>query len=225
MTRVLVADDHQLLRNAVRRALEESGATVISEAANGAEAVRLTETLKPDVVVMDVSMPVLDGIEATRRISAQGGDTRVVLLTMHDEATVRAGALDAGAVGFLTKDCTLQEVVNAVREVADGQVLIKAPVSRATLRMVENPTEPTPDDSPQHPPITRRENEILQAVADGNSTTEIAEQLFISTKTVKNHLASIYAKLESRDRTEAVLCAMRLGIVQLNRFTQAADAL
>lgn len=216
MTRVLVVDDHQLLRNALRRALEESGVTVVSEAANGAEAVRLTQALHPDVVVMDVSMPVLDGIEATRRIHAGDAHARVLVLTMHDEDALRARAIQAGAVGFLTKDCTLHEVVDAVRDVASGEIALTPEIASSMIAQFEESSSPPEADGPVVSPLTRREREILQAVADGSSTAEIARELFISAKTVKNHLASIYGKLDARDRTQAVLSGMRLGIVQLH---------
>jgi DNA-binding NarL/FixJ family response regulator len=216
MTRVLVADDHQLLRQALRRALQESGFDVVAEAADGEEAVRLVNLLKPEVVVMDVTMPVLDGIEATRRIHAATGETKVLVLTMHDEDALRVRALRAGAVGFLTKDSAMQEVVATVRAVASGDTVFSPEIAAAMLD--EFPTsgngyDDTPDEVES--PLTKRELEILQHVADGYSTTEIARELFISAKTVKNHLASIYAKLDSRDRTQAVLSGMRLGIVQL----------
>jgi len=217
MTRVLVADDHQLLRQALRRALQESGFDVVAEAADGEEAVRLVNLLKPEVVVMDVTMPVLDGIEATRRIHAATGDTKVLVLTMHDEDALRVRALRAGAVGFLTKDSAMQEVVATVKAVALGDTVFSPEIAAAM--MAEFPVnangslESTPDEVES--PLTKREREILQHVADGYSTTEIGRELFISAKTVKNHLASIYAKLDSRDRTQAVLSGMRLGIVQL----------
>jgi DNA-binding NarL/FixJ family response regulator len=217
MTRGLVADDHQLLRQALRRALQESGFDVVAEAADGEEAVRLVNLLKPEVVVMDVTMPVLDGIEATRRIHAATGDTKVLVLTMHDEDALRVRALRAGAVGFLTKDSAMQEVVATVKAVALGDTVFSPEIAAAM--MAEFPVngngayENVPDEVES--PLTKREREILQHVADGYSTTEIARELFISAKTVKNHLASIYAKLDSRDRTQAVLSGMRLGIVQL----------
>ena len=214
MTRVLLADDHQMLRQAVRRALEDAGMDVVGEAADGNEAVTLTAGLGPDVVLMDVSMPVLDGIEATRRIAANGSTARVLILTMHDEDALRARALRAGATGFLTKDCELREVVEAVRSVASGEVLLSADIAQAIL--TEFPEEPVAEEVTETTgPLTRREKEVLQAVADGRSTTEIGRELFISVKTVKNHLASIYAKLDARDRTQAVISGVRMGIVQL----------
>ncbi len=214
MTRVLLADDHQMLRQAVRRALEDSGIDVIGEAGDGDQAVMLTQTLHPDVVLMDVSMPVLDGIEACRRISDAGSQSRVLVLTMHDEDALRAKALRAGAAGFLTKDCELKEVVDAVRAVASGEVLLSTEIAHRIL--AQFPEEAVDAEStPNTGPLTRREREVLQAVADGRSTTEIGRELFISVKTVKNHLASIYAKLDARDRTQAVISGVRLGIVQL----------
>ena len=214
MTRVLLADDHQMLRQAVRRALEESGLNVIAEAADGGEAVELVQALSPDVVLMDVSMPVLDGIEATRRISATGSRAQILILTMHDEDALRARAIRAGAAGFLTKDCELREVVDAVRAVASGEHLVSPAIAQAML--AQFPEEPVADAVVEtNGPLTRREKEVLQAVADGRSTTEIGRELFISVKTVKNHLASIYAKLDARDRTQAVISGMRMGIVSL----------
>jgi DNA-binding NarL/FixJ family response regulator len=217
MTRILVADDHQLLRQALRRALQESGFDVVAEAGDGEEAVRLVTLLKPDIVVMDVTMPVLDGIEATRRIHAATGETRVLVLTMHDEDALRVKALRAGAVGFLTKDVAMQEVVETVRHVAAGDTVFSPEI--AASMMAEFPLIPEGNGNGHADefvsPLTKREREILQLVADGHSTAEIARTLFISAKTVKNHLASIYAKLDSRDRTQAVLSGMRLGIVQL----------
>jgi DNA-binding NarL/FixJ family response regulator len=218
MTSVLIADDHQLLRQALRRALEDAGLRVVSEAGDGEEAVRLVQQDRPDVVVMDVTMPVLDGIEATRRIHAATGESRVLVLTMHDEDALRVKALRAGAVGFLTKDCAMQEVVETVRRVADGDTVFSPEIAAAMMSEFPvnggRPTNGHTDDVVESP-LTRREREILQLVADGHSTAEIARTLFISAKTVKNHLASIYSKLDSRDRTQAVLSGMRLGIVQL----------
>jgi DNA-binding NarL/FixJ family response regulator len=205
-TRVLVADDHQLLRQALRRALEDNGLTVVGEAADGEQAVRMAEALRPDIVVMDVTMPVMGGIEATSIVHEHLPNIRIVVLTMHDEHSLIVQAVDAGASAFLNKDCSLQQVVETVIQVADGEVLLSPEIAANMLGAM------TPANGS---PLTKREDEILQAIADGSSTTEVARDLFISAKTVKNHLASIYEKLDARDRTQAVLSGVRIGIVQI----------
>ena len=209
MMRVLLADDHQLLRQAIRRALEDAGMTVVAEAGDGGEAVRLAEELRPDVVVMDVSMPVLDGVEATRRIHDDIPDLPIVIITMHGDEALRRDAVNAGASGFLTKDVSMQEVVATITQAAGGEVALSTELAATILAELEE----GPDRSAS--PLTPREEEVLQLIADGCSTSEVASGLFISGKTVKNHLASIYEKLEARDRTQAVLSAVRSGIIHL----------
>ncbi len=214
MTRVLLADDHQLLRQALRRALEDAGLQVVGEAGDGEEATRLVSELHPDIVVMDVTMPVLDGVEATRRIHSAHPDLPIVVLTMHGESELRAEAIRAGAAGFLTKDSSMHEVVATILATAAGEALspdLATRILEEFERLGGAPTTPPPVDSP----LTRREEEILQLIADGYSTSEVAGKLFISGKTVKNHLASIYDKLDARDRTQAVLSAVRIGIIRL----------
>ena len=207
--RVLLVDDHQLLRQAVRRALEDAGMEVVAEAGDGSEAVRLAAEIAPDVIVMDVSMPVLDGVEATRRIHAVTPDLPIVVLTMHGEASQRQEALEAGATGFLTKDVSMQDVVRTVHQAVGGDVALSPELASTILDELRIP------DTRNSSPLTPREEEVLQLIADGLSTTEVAAQLFISGKTVKNHLASIYEKLDARDRTQAVLAAVRIGIIRL----------
>jgi len=219
MTTVLIADDHQLLRQALRRAMEDAGLVVLGEAGDGAEPVELVDELRPELVIMDVTMPVLGGIEATRRLHAAHPELPIVVLTMHDEGSLREEALRAGASAFLTKDSSMQEVVATAIATAAGEALSAELASSilseftsesrvASSEAVAAPTEPSP--------LTRREEEILQLIADGYSTSEVAGRLFISGKTVKNHLASIYGKLDARDRTQAVLSAVRIGIIRLN---------
>jgi DNA-binding NarL/FixJ family response regulator len=210
--RVLIADDHQLLRQALRRALEDAGAEVLAEAKDGDEAARYAGELQLDVVVMDVTMPVLDGIEAARRIHARQPDLPIVMLTMHDEKAVRHDALEAGASAFLTKECSMHDVVETVVKTAGGDVHFSTSIAEAILHELGRAERATRTPSP----LTPREEEILQLIADGCSTSEVADHLYISAKTVKNHLASIYAKLDARDRTQAVLSAVRIGIVRLN---------
>ena len=207
--RVLLVDDHQLLRQAVRQALEHAGMDVVAEAGDGSEAVRLANEIAPDVVVMDVSMPVLDGVEATRRIHAVHPELPIVVLTMHGEDAQRREAIEAGATGFLTKDVSMQDVVRTVHQAAAGDTALSRELASTILTELRAPDTRTS-------PLTRREEEVLQLIADGLSTPEVAAQLYISVKTVKNHLASIYQKLDSRDRTQAVLRAVRMGIVHLD---------
>jgi DNA-binding NarL/FixJ family response regulator len=158
---------------------------------------------------MDVSMPVLDGVEATRRIHSVAPELPIVVLTMHGEESQRREALAAGATGFLTKDVAMQDVVRTVYQAAGGDVALSPELASTILSELRAP------DATKASPLTPREEEVLQHIADGLSTSEVAERLFISGKTVKNHLASIYEKLDARDRTQAVLAAVRIGIIRL----------
>lgn len=212
--RLLLADDHRMLREGLRRSMVDEGFDVVGEADNGEEAVRLAAELQPDVVLMDVSMPEMDGVEATRRIRATDTQTRVIMLTMHADTEVLADALRAGASGYLVKDCSTDEVADAVRMAAKGDTALSPQLAATMLEEVRRLEAPGPDEDDRI--ITKREEEVLQHIADGCSTPEVAERLYISQKTVKNHLASIYQKLDARDRTQAVLQAVRMGIVHLS---------
>ena len=202
--RVLLADDPRMLREGLRRAMTDEGFDVVGEAENGEQAVALVRDLRPDVVLMDVSMPELDGVEATRQIVASGAEARVIMLTMHADKEVLANAIRAGASGYLVKDCSTDEVTSLVRQVVGADTLLSPAVAASML------------DEMRRLDVTKREEEVLQLIADGCSTPEVAERLYISQKTVKNHLASIYQKLDARDRTQAVLQAVRMGIVHLS---------
>lgn len=208
--RVVLADDHRMLREALRRALEDHGIEVAAEAGDGAEAVERASALRPDVVVMDVTMPVLDGIEATRQLRQRLPETRVVMLTMHADHSVVERAIRAGASGYLTKDCSGDELADAVLVIAKGETVLSPGLAASMLSEVQK------IEAESEPIITKREEEVLQLIADGLSTPEVAERLYISLKTVKNHLASIYQKLDSRDRTQAVVRAVRMGIIRLD---------
>jgi len=212
--RLLLADDHRMLREGLRRSMTDEGFDVVGEAENGEEAVRMAAELQPDVILMDVSMPEMDGVEATRAIAQHEDAPRVIMLTMHADADVLANAIRAGASGYLVKDCSVDEVADAVRMAANGETALSPQLAATMLdevRRLENPPPATEEDRL----ITKREEEVLQLIADGCSTPEVASQLYISQKTVKNHLASIYQKLDARDRTQAVLQAVRMGIVRL----------
>lgn len=202
---VILVDDHTMLRQGIRRALESEGIKVVAEASDGAAAIRLALEHKPDVVLMDVSMPGMDGVEAARRLVEADGRQRVVMLTMHIDRDVIDRAIRAGAVGYLTKDSSISEVILAIQLAANGDRPMSPRLAAAML------DEARREDAL----ISAREEEVLQLVADGYGTNEIAERLYISGKTVKNHLASIYEKLNARDRTQAVLMAVKMGIVKL----------
>lgn len=213
--RLILADDHRMLREGLTHSMVDAGFDVVAQAGDGAEAVRLAERYAPDVVLMDVSMSTTDGVEACRQMRSIVPNTRVVMLTMHTDPETLSAALHAGAVGYLVKDCTTDEVAEAVRLAANGDTVLSPQLAESLLAEVRRLNEP------QHPVseeriVSEREEEVLQLITDGGSTPEVAAKMYISQKTVKNHLASIYQKLGARDRTQAVLAAMRLGIVTLN---------
>jgi two-component system, NarL family, response regulator DegU len=208
---IVIADDQLLLRAGFRRLLDgEDGLEVVGDAADGQQAIQLVERLRPNVVLMDIRMPVLDGIEATRRLRHSAPEARVVILTMHGEEETVHQALRAGAVAYLLKDCSTDQVAATLHAVAAGETELSADLARSLLAELPGP-EPTAATS-----LSQREVEVLQMFADGCSTVEVGQRLYISAKTVKNHLASIYEKLDARDRTQAVLTAVRMGIIRLN---------
>jgi DNA-binding NarL/FixJ family response regulator len=217
---VLLADDQPLLRMGFRMILEaQRDMTVVGEAADGAEAVELTRSLAPDVVLMDVRMPGTDGIEATRRIVGAGSHSRVLILTTFDLDEYAFSALRAGASGFLLKDAPPQDLLSAIRAVASGDAVV-AP--RVTRRLLDAYAHRLPDAgrvpesrTQRLDPLTERELEVLVAVAGGLSNAEIAERLVVSEATVKTHVGRILAKLGLRDRVQAVILAYETGLVQV----------
>jgi DNA-binding NarL/FixJ family response regulator len=210
----MLADDHRMLREGLRRSMTDQGFEVVGEARDGDEAIRLAEELHPEVILMDVTMPEVDGVEATRLIKQELPDIRVVMLTMHADQEVLAEAMRVGASGYLVKDCSTEEIANAIRDVAGGKTALSPQLAASMLEEVRKLEQPAANEEDRI--VTKREEEVLQLIANGFSTTEVAEKLFISQKTVKNHLASIYQKLDARDRTQAVLQAVRMGIVHLD---------
>jgi DNA-binding NarL/FixJ family response regulator len=210
----MLADDHRMLREGLRRSMTDQGFEVVGEARDGDEAIRLAEELQPEVILMDVTMPEVDGVEATRQIKLAYPDIRVVMLTMHADQEVLASAMRVGASGYLVKDCSTDEIATAIRDVAGGKTALSPQLAASMLEEVRRLDQPAANEEDRV--VTKREEEVLQLIANGYSTTEVADQLYISQKTVKNHLASIYQKLDARDRTQAVLQAVRMGIVHLD---------
>ncbi|HEY3105580.1 MAG TPA: response regulator transcription factor [Gaiellaceae bacterium] len=213
MIRVLLADDQALVRHGFGMILRaEEDVEVVGEAGDGAEAVSLAAQLEPDVVLMDVRMPTLDGIEATRRIVAGVDSPRVLVLTTFDNDEIVVGALRAGASGFLLKDAPSEQLVAAIKVISAGGSLFAPSVTR---RLVERYVdELRPDSVPGLDELTDREQEILRLIARGLSNAEIASQLVLSEHTVKTHVTHLLQKLGLRDRTQAVVLAYEAGIVR-----------
>ena len=215
MTSVLLADDQELVRTGFRLILELAGLTVVGEAADGAAAVELARRHRPDVVLMDVRMPRMDGIEATRRIQLAGLPTRVLVLTTFDLDEHVYDALRAGASGFLLKDVERERLVDAVHTVAAGESLF-APsvVERLVAHYVANPPANAAAPPPELLELSDREQEVLELVGRGRSNAEIAAELFISQATVKTHVRHLLAKLGLRDRVQAVVFAYESGLIR-----------
>ncbi|MFI8932277.1 response regulator [Streptomyces sp. NPDC053474] len=212
--RVLLVDDQPLVRTALSMVIAEAeGLDVVGEAGDGAEAVRLAADLAPDVVVMDIRMPGVDGIEATGRITAAPGATRVVVLTTFDDDEYVYGALRAGASGFLVKDMALDDILGAVRVVAAGDGLIAPSVTGRLIKEFAVRPRAAATPAREVTGITEREREVLTLVGGGLSNTEIAERLCISVATAKTYVTRLLAKLGARDRVQLVIIAYEAGLV------------
>ncbi|MGD9792912.1 MAG: response regulator [Acidimicrobiia bacterium] len=217
--RVVVADDQALVRSGFAMLLAgEADIEVVGEAANGAEAVALVASTRPDVVLMDVRMPIMDGLEATRRISSDESlsATRVIILTTFDLDEYVHDALRAGASGFLLKDTLPLELLTAVRVVAAGDALITPSVTRrliAEFARMPAGAPPVAADDPLLGQLTEREREVLELVAKGQSNAEVAATLFVSHATVKTHVSRLLMKLNARDRAQLVMVAYETGLV------------
>ncbi len=209
MIRILLADDHALLRDGLRRSFEAAGDDVVGEASTGEEAVSLAKSLQPDVVLMDLSMPVMDGIEATALIREAVPTCRIAVLTMHDDIDKTRDAIAAGASAYLSKGTSFVDVRDTVLRVADGETVLSPALAGAMLTTAN-------EQRANEDLLSERQIEILQAIADGMSTKQAGRHLGITTKTVHNHLNAIYRKLDAQSLTHAVLGAVRLGIIDLN---------
>jgi DNA-binding NarL/FixJ family response regulator len=209
--RALIVDDHPVTREGLRTALSmsEDEVVVVGEASSGEEAVDAARNLSPDVVFMDVRMPGMDGIEATRRIREASPDTRVILITIDDSRGAISEAIHAGVSGYLLKDASSDALVDAARNAMEGNAVIAPPLTQMFIEEVHL----VDAEGPKATPLSRREREILQKVADGSNTRQVATDLGISPHTVKTHLERIFEKLGANDRAQAVAIAIRLGIV------------
>jgi NarL family two-component system response regulator LiaR len=213
MIRILIADDHKVVRMGLRGFLElDPELEVVGEASNGAEALDLARRLAPEVVLMDLLMPVMDGIEATRRIRRELPEVEVVALTSVLEDASVSGAIRAGAIGYLLKTTEADELCEAIRNAAAGKVQLAPEAAARLMREVRAPESPVR--------LTERETEVLKLIARGKTNKQIAGELFIGEKTVKSHVHSILTKLDVSSRTRAALYAVRVGLVSAGELSE-----
>lgn len=218
MIKILICDDQSLFREALRTLLGSySDLSVVGEASNGEEAIRMVSSKTPDIVLMDLRMPIMDGVEATRRIVQIAKEAKVIVLTTFDDDETVFEGLRAGAVGYLLKDVSSEKLVEAIRAANKGEYFLLPSITAKVVSEFSRISKPLAKklDMELVDPLSPREIEILRIVASGASNKEIAEMLFISEGTVKNHLSSILSKLGVRDRMQAILKAKELGIINI----------
>jgi DNA-binding NarL/FixJ family response regulator len=206
--RIVLADDHVLVRQSLRSLLEREGFQVAGEASDGQECVRLVETLHPDIAVMDISMPILNGLDAAREMSRISPKTKTILLTQHDEGQYISEALEAGVKGYVLKSQVANDLLLAIRQVSRGQVYLSPGVSRGVMEAYRSKSEKSKN------PLTLRERQVLQLIAEGKSTKDVASLLGISVKTAESHRTRLMQKLDIHETASLVRYAVRQGIVQ-----------
>ena len=211
--RVLLVDDHDLFREGLRNLLVEQGLEIVGEADNGAKAVQMVRELAPDVVVMDLNMPGMSGVEATRQITTIAPLTRVLVLTISDQDADVLNAILAGACGYLMKDASIQELMAGIRAASIGESLISSHIAGKVLQRLRS-TSARPEIADHiHTELSEREIDVLKLIANGHDNAMIASELHISPKTVKNHISNILMKLQIENRIQAAVYAVRSGIV------------
>lgn len=211
--KVLLADDHAMIREGTRRILEESGnIEVIGEASDGAEAIRQATALRPDVVLMDIAMPKLDGVKATQEIKKNLPSTAVLILSAYDDDAYLFPVLKAGAAGYLLKNCRGSELIDAVKAVIRGESVLHPVIAAKVLKSLSHSPE---EEKAEDGLLTRREIEVLKTAASGLSNKDIAQNLNLSSRTVQAHLSNIFNKLNVGSRTEAIMVAFKQGIIDL----------
>ena len=211
--RVLVVDDHDLFRTGLRNLLEEQGVNVVGEAENGETAIRLASDLAPDVVIMDLNMPGVGGVETTRRLSSLAPLSRVVVLTISADDDDVMNAVMAGACGYLLKDSSIQELIAGIRAASEGESLISPQIAAKVLQRLRAQSKDADAAEVIRAELSDRELEVLKLIANGKDNAQIARELFISPKTVKNHISNILMKLQIENRIQAAVYAVRSGIV------------
>jgi DNA-binding NarL/FixJ family response regulator len=211
--RVLLVDDHDLFRSGLRNLLEDHGLIVAGEAPTGLEAIRLVRELAPDVVVMDLNMPGISGVEATRQVTSLAPLTRVIVLTISDQDEDVMDAIVAGACGYLLKDSSIQDLIRGIESAAVGEALISPHIASKVLQRVRSTAADTEGAETIRAELSDREIEVLKLIANGKDNAQIARELVISPKTVKNHISNILMKLQIDNRIQAAVYAVRSGIV------------
>jgi DNA-binding NarL/FixJ family response regulator len=211
--RVLVVDDHDLFRTGLRNLLEEQGVNVVGEAENGETAIRLASELAPDVVIMDLNMPGFGGVETTRRLSSLAPLSRVVVLTISADDDDVMNAVMAGACGYLLKDSSIQELIAGIRAASEGESLISPQIAAKVLQRLRAQSKDADAAETIRAELSDRELQVLKLIANGKDNAQIARELFISPKTVKNHISNILMKLQIENRIQAAVYAVRSGIV------------
>jgi len=206
--RVVLADDHALVRQSLKSLLEREGFHIVAEASDGQEALRHVESLKPDVAVMDISMPILNGLEASRQLSRSCPKAKTILLTQHDEEQYLSEALEAGVRGYVLKSQAANDLIQALRQVSRGEVYLSPGVSGAIVEAYRSKAHKPKD------PLTARERQVLQLIAEGKSTKDAASILGISVKTAESHRTRLMQKLDIHETASLVLYAVRRGIVR-----------
>lgn len=213
--KVLIADDHALMRQGLKQILElEDNIEIIAQASNGEEAIHETQTHKPDVILLDINMPKLNGIEALRRLRSMGVESKVIILTIHDDKEYLYETLNIGANGYVLKDADSDSLVKAINDVMDGKSYIQPSIANllvSEIRSKENKSE----DEIKIEALTKREYEVLTLIAEGLNNKEIAARLFISEKTVKNHVSNIFRKIDVSDRIQAAIFSFKNNIKKL----------
>ena len=206
--RIVLADDHVLVRQSLRSLLEREGFQVVAEASDGQEALRHVELLQADIAVMDISMPILNGLNAAREMSRSFPKTKIILLTQHDEGQYISEAMDAGVKGYVLKNQVASDLLQAIRQVSRGQVYLSPGVSRGVMEAYQSKSEKSKHS------LTLRERQVLQLIAEGKSTKDVASLLGISVKTAESHRTRLMNKLDIHETASLVRYAVRQGIVQ-----------
>ncbi len=223
MINVIIVDDHPIVRAGMRAVLDQSpDISIVAEGSTGTEALRLVAQRQPDVLVLDVNLPDVNGVEVTRRLRDQGSDAAILILTIHNDSQTIFGLLENGAAGYVLKDEALETLVDAVRAAARGETWLSPAVAHQVVRRAVDPAPPKRPSAQSL--LTPREMDVLRLLAQGLDNAAIAEQLVVTKRTVQNHVSHIYGKLAVNSRTEAALWAIRQGLVQISTDRDTSDA-